>query len=118
MIAVAVVGCTLSLGRLWQKVGHMRAHAALHARAEREALAFATDAEVNLVDTAMLMSGPSPWEPRMSITQIHERASKLAEQMRASWWKRATYHAALRRKYERAARYPWLPVEPDPPEPQ
>jgi hypothetical protein len=25
--------------------------------------------------------------------------------------------AALARKYERAARYPWLPVEPDPPEP-
>jgi hypothetical protein len=24
---------------------------------------------------------------------------------------------ALRLKYERAARYPWLPVEPDPPEP-
>ncbi len=24
----------------------------------------------------------------------------------------------LARKYERAARYPWLPVEPDPPEPQ
>jgi hypothetical protein len=27
------------------------------------------------------------------------------------------YHAALARKYERAARYPWLPVEPDPPQP-
>jgi hypothetical protein len=25
--------------------------------------------------------------------------------------------AALARKYERAARYPWLPVEPDPPAP-
>jgi hypothetical protein len=32
--------------------------------------------------------------------------------------RRADYHAALRRKYERAARYPWLPVEPDPPEPK
>ena len=28
------------------------------------------------------------------------------------------YHAAMARKYERAARYPWLPVEPDPPEPE
>jgi hypothetical protein len=27
------------------------------------------------------------------------------------------YHAALRLKYERAARYPWLAVELDPPEP-
>jgi hypothetical protein len=27
------------------------------------------------------------------------------------------HYAALARKYERAARYPWLPVEPDLPEP-
>jgi hypothetical protein len=31
---------------------------------------------------------------------------------------RADHHASLARKYERAARYPWLPVEPDPPEPE
>ena len=28
------------------------------------------------------------------------------------------YHAAMARKYRHAARYPWLPVEPDPPEPR
>jgi hypothetical protein len=28
------------------------------------------------------------------------------------------HHAAMARKYEHAARYPWLPVEPDLPEPQ
>jgi hypothetical protein len=27
------------------------------------------------------------------------------------------YYSALARKYRRAAHYPWLPVEPDPPEP-
>jgi hypothetical protein len=31
---------------------------------------------------------------------------------------KAAYHAALVRKYEYAARYPWLPVLPDPPEPE
>lgn len=29
----------------------------------------------------------------------------------------ASYHRALKLKYERAARYPWLSVEPDPPIP-
>jgi hypothetical protein len=29
----------------------------------------------------------------------------------------AAYYTLLRVKYERAARYPWLPVAPDPPEP-
>jgi hypothetical protein len=28
------------------------------------------------------------------------------------------YRAQLRRKYEQAATYPWLPVDPDPPEPE
>src|SRR6187549_3347389 len=31
---------------------------------------------------------------------------------------RAVWHLELARKYERVARYPWLPVPPDPPEPQ
>ena len=30
----------------------------------------------------------------------------------------ADHYAALKRKYARAARYPWLPVAPDPPEPE
>jgi hypothetical protein len=30
---------------------------------------------------------------------------------------RADHHASLARKYERAAHRPWLPVDPDPPEP-
>src|SRR4051812_39209108 len=29
----------------------------------------------------------------------------------------AAYHARLKTKYERAARFPWLPVAPDPPPP-
>ena len=28
------------------------------------------------------------------------------------------YHSAMARKYRHAARYPWLPIEPDPPEPE
>ncbi len=32
--------------------------------------------------------------------------------------RKVPHHESLRRKYERAAGYPRLPVEPDPPEPQ
>ena len=31
--------------------------------------------------------------------------------------RKAAYHAAMLRKWERACNYPWLPVEPDPPGP-
>jgi hypothetical protein len=27
------------------------------------------------------------------------------------------YHSEMAEKYKRAARYPWMPVSPDPPEP-
>jgi hypothetical protein len=30
---------------------------------------------------------------------------------------RANHHTAMAHKYEHAARYPWPPIEPDPPEP-
>jgi hypothetical protein len=41
--------------------------------------------------------------------EIRERAAADAQ--------RGGYHAALARKYRYAASHPWLPVEPDPPEP-
>jgi hypothetical protein len=44
----------------------------------------------------------------------------MDERMKADAVRRATasaYYSDLIRKYERAARYPWLPVAPDPPKP-
>jgi hypothetical protein len=35
-----------------------------------------------------------------------------------SWQERLAYFTAMKDKYEHAARYPWLPVPPDPPEPE
>jgi hypothetical protein len=37
---------------------------------------------------------------------------------RMSQARRIAYHESMMEKYARAARYPWLPVEPDPPEPE
>ena len=65
---------------------------------------------------------------------IKRRRERL-EFLRQYWWARAYregYHLAfdggsqaksdhyllLYKKYDRATRYPWLPVEPDPPEPE
>jgi hypothetical protein len=49
----------------------------------------------------------------------HEKIEKLAAatQVRANAAIRDR-HARLKEKYWRAARYPWLPVGPDPPEPE
>jgi hypothetical protein len=50
------------------------------------------------------ISGMSP-----EIGQIYRDYDRMMD--------RANHHAAMAHKYEHAARYPWLPVEPDPPEP-
>ena len=46
---------------------------------------------------------------------MSETELTACDERRLAW---EEYHAGLAAKYERAARYPWLPVEPDPPEPK
>ena len=48
---------------------------------------------------------------------LHWRPSEPELAEMAAYERRSDYQAALQAKYERAARYPWLPVEPDRPEP-
>jgi hypothetical protein len=43
--------------------------------------------------------------------QMNERGEVVSN--RANRW-----HEVLEKKYREAARYPWLPVAPDPPEPE
>jgi hypothetical protein len=49
----------------------------------------------------------------------HRRRSfeSLAAYHRDRVWRMTDRHAVLSEKYSYAARHPWLPVEPDPPEP-
>lgn len=73
-----------------------------------------------------------PRHPRMSpsLNRFRKTAedhraevAKLASRMKPFAridrdWLPIEWHESMRRKYERAARYPWLPVGPDPPEPE
>jgi hypothetical protein len=91
LIAVAVVSVALG-GELMRRrrISH-REQAASHSDAEELSRAYADDAR----------GQPGPIAPQ-----------------RVAWGEvLAAYHAAMSRKYERAARYPWLPVAPDPPPP-
>jgi hypothetical protein len=44
--------------------------------------------------------------------------SRTVQVLIAKCSRAATYYGDLRRKYERVAARPWLPVAPDPPEPE
>jgi hypothetical protein len=47
-----------------------------------------------------------------------DQSAKTFRRMASYQDAEATLRGSKRRKYERAARYPWLPIEPDPPEPK
>jgi hypothetical protein len=53
---------------------------------------------------------------RQSLTVDRKAGEYLADAKMTSAW--ASYHAGLRRKYERAASHPWESVTPDPPTPE
>ncbi|WP_145952225.1 hypothetical protein [Paludisphaera borealis] len=37
---------------------------------------------------------------------------------RDDWERLSAHHAAMKRKYQRAAIFPWMSVDPDPPKPR
>ena len=113
MIAVAVaagsVGATITVRRALR---YDRC-AAFHAAKERISLKHAENprAGLNLCEAGWgvpaLESDPCighPLPPRLWSATDH-----LAD---------AAFHRIMKRRYERAARRPWLPVPPDPPDPE
>ena len=103
MVAVAIVALLISGGlRLKQRRDYFLSLARSHERkmpsstAEGKALR-------SLFGSTSRMSGEAIMLLRRDFDRMMDRAD---------------HHAALVRKYRRAARYPWLPVEPDPPEPR
>jgi len=58
---------------------------------------------------------------RIEMKEFDAMSMEYAAKKRKSavkYARKAAHFAALRRKYERAARYPWLPVAADPPAPE
>src|SRR5262245_21410608 len=90
MVLVAVVAVSLCGARLWSRSVEYERRAAKHAAAAARLLAWQI----------------FPEEDDQGMRQMGEHA-----------WRLGRYHATLKQTYERAARYPWLPVPPDPPPP-
>ena len=93
MVAVAILAVGLeATAALFRRLLALRQRAAYHEKIEK--LVTATIGELDLA----------------------ARSPRAAAQVRANAAIRDR-HARLKEKYWRAARYPWLPVEADPPEP-
>jgi len=104
MIAVAVVGIMLGTEKLW------RAHVLYAERASYHAG----------LRTHFLQSPASVayWEQRWTSQREGLKGSYSWPDGPPFVTAIAAYHDRLRAKWERASRLPWLPVAPDPPEPE
>ena len=113
VVAVAAGACALMV--LSPRAERLRAKAAFHAQMERQAIDFLDDPRGFRGAAAMLVYRrlPVTGTGRPLFQEIDEAEARI----RASWQRVADYHAAMRRKTERAALFPFLPIEPDPPEP-
>lgn len=106
MVAVAVVAlliaASLGAARLTGRAGEYRQYAVWHTAMRNLCLG---EADEYRDAGAHRAAGDRREDVESLLREAHERTL-------------AQHHDALVIKYERAARYPWLPVAPDPPEPQ
>jgi hypothetical protein len=91
MVVVAVIALLLGAAAILRRQAHLQQLADYHAETARQ----------------LRSSHGSIIRPDGAYVHVPLTPPRLAD-----------YHEDLARKYERAARYPWLPVEPDPPEPE
>jgi hypothetical protein len=125
MIAVAVVaivaGGLIETRRLRRQGRLYGTWAALHTQLEQQNQELLAHSRrmVSMEEsrTAPARSKESPFFSEESIRMMDESIEEMRARI-AYHEERSRYHAALKQKYERAARYPFVPVPPDPPEPK
>ncbi len=99
--AVAIAGVTMGVATMPQRISIRETKASFHATRAAEQRAIVAD-----------------WRKGEGSGRIFNVTQQEAEAV-AEWLDRSIpYHEAMRWKWEEAARYPWLTVEPDPPEPE
>jgi hypothetical protein len=100
MTAVVVVAVVLSAGVLLRRNWELSVRALYHDTIEK----YQAEKMESLEQLALSATTPGDAE-RLRVDAATEAAI-------------GQWHARLKEKYRRAARCPWLPVEPDPPRPE
>jgi hypothetical protein len=101
MIAVAAVAVMFAAASFFRRHLSLRERGDYHAKREGDLASRARGLGQIALDAA----------ERIPETAAYWRAHAACEAEIGAW------HARLKEKYRHAARYPWLAIEPDPPEP-
>jgi hypothetical protein len=123
MLAVAVAALLTGGIVLARRSAHYRREAEFHSRAaarlRAEQRSKASTARAGREQAEMWTRRARDAGSKTAAQAVEDTAPGIAPYEAAARAAGATAdnHDLLARKYERAARYPWLPVEPDPPQP-
>jgi hypothetical protein len=104
MVAVAIVALVLSVGIFSARSRSFAILAREYASMETKAIAFDKEAIAFEKEHMILFNV-------VKYIRTDRGTFKIKRQ-------NVAYYAQIKEKYEWLARYPWLPVEPDPPEPE
>jgi hypothetical protein len=125
MVAVAVVGASLGFIQLRRLAKNHDVRAAHHARQEAALRACLDTVREEVDDGGYRLTFDEGTVFASGVTSkaplpfgLPGRGVEGAYRTRDGWSRLAAWRGELRRKYERLARYPWLPVAPDPPIPE
>jgi hypothetical protein len=124
MFAIAVVAIAIS-GVLWgRKMRRLSGEFARAATANKQLESQCREFEGHwrsMLGPFEELARSKPDIPPGSVAEFQKNQQQMLDIVRKNavrWAQVADHHAALKRKYERAARYPWLSVDPDPPRPE
>jgi hypothetical protein len=102
MVAVAVVAMILGIGLAAKRLQERRTRALALAKYFRSR----EDKERRMLGLPEFRSHLASLGPDARRDDLRDREKEIER------------HGLMRLRYERASRYPWLPMEPDPPEPK
>ena len=122
-VVVVVVGLVMGIAgvghRLKRRHDYLLSRAQYYAAMEetcRTIKLSAGDSETLLATFSVSVDKPAPTGEILA-KEILDGIHRLSLS-RAKLPETIAYHVAMATKYRRAARYPWLPIEPDPREPE
>jgi hypothetical protein len=124
MVAVAVIALLIGGIALARRSAHYRREALFHSRAaarsRAEQRSKASTAKAGREQAEMWRRRARDTGSKTAEEAAEETAPGIAvyEAAARAAGAKADHHDLLAKKYDDAARYPWLPVEPEPPEPE
>ncbi len=115
MVATAVIAIVLAT---WVEEERMRRRRVFYTTQAASVALLEANCKANQDRIAYMLSCVEQQRPTEKSAEVRETMIRSLRSDLSGMTAEVKYCARMRRKWEHAAAYPWLPVEPDPPRPR